>query len=419
MKPEEFRRLLRHGLGRAVLYGQAHGLLAYRDELWAACVENPAFDRQVEGERSEFLFDLISCSDEPEWYRRASIDLLNGSNDPDEQIYEIVRRFAAQGDSEARNALYGAFDSNLPGSDLNGCSIIRLDGSAGYRHVIEVIGGTEKPREDAWVRGLLHDDSIAVLGKERAIEVLEGAAAEGPRGRGFFEAVKWERPEPRSRSQAIKGLPFVSIADEVGRHGYAAMRTWARTASDADLELAAVMLEAEQEPYRVTALLGVFVTRPFPGRLDRLIALGDHADYRISRRAFGAIAQIEREDARAYALECIQVGCFHAGLIETLMRNHAAGDEVLICQIIRGMVEEDDIHHGQFEFVDFFKAHPNRELEIEGLAWFYERNPCTSMCREEQVRRLVELKALPDRMSAECRWDANPKVRRLVTGVSK
>lgn len=419
MKSEEFKRLLRHGLGRAVLYGQAHGLLAYREDLWAACVENPAFDRQMEGERSEFLFDLISCSGEPEWYRKASIDLLNGREDPDEQIYEIVRRFAAQGDSESRKALYGAFDRNLPGSDLNGFSIIRLDGSAGYRHVIEIIGGTEKPREDAWVRGLLHDDSIAVLGKERALEVLEGAAAEGPQGRGFLEAVRWERPKPRPRSQDIEGLPFVSIADEVGRHGFATMRTWARTATDADLEMAAVMLDAEQEPHRITALLGVFLARPYPGRLDRLITLGDHADYRISQRAFGAIAQIEREDARAYALECIRLGRGHMGLIETLMRNHALGDEAYVRQVIQALVEEDDIHHGQFELVDFVKAYPNLELEIEGLVWFYERNPCTSMCREEQVRRLVKLNALPDWMSAECRWDANPEVRKLVTEVIK
>jgi hypothetical protein len=414
MTPTEFKRLLRHGLGRAVLYGQANGLLPFRQELWAACVENPAFDCQVEGERSGFLFDLIACSGEPEWYRGASVDLLSGPNDPDTQIYEIVRRFAARGDAEARQVLYDAYARHQPGCALNGDSIIRLDGAAGYRHVIEVVGGTANPRDDAWVRGLLRDEAVGVLGEAHALEVLHAAAAEGSQGKGFLQSTLWERPRPKLRGDDIKGLPFASIADEVGRHGYAALQNWARTASDLDVHLAADALEAEQETVRILALLGVFLARPFPGKLDRLIALGAHTDLRISRRACGAIAQIERADVRAYAVNRIRSGRVPKGVIEALMRNHEPGDSDLVRQAYTTVNDEDSVHHAQFQLVEYVKAHPDRALQVDAFIWFYDRNPCTSMCREEQVEQLIQLDALPDWMAAECLWDANPRVREVV-----
>lgn len=414
MTPSEFKRLLRHGLGRAVLYGQANGLLPFRQELWAACVENPAFDTQVEAERSGFLFDLIMSSGEPEWYRRASIDLLNGPDDPDTQIYEIVRRFAAQGDAEARRVLYEAFARHQPEGALNGCSLIRLDGVAGYRHVIQVVGGTTNPRNDAWVRGLLHDEAVAVLGEAQALELLRVAAAESSSGQGFFQATLWERPRPKPWGDDIKGLPFARIADEVGRHGYAAMRNWARTASVLDVRLAADALEMEQETIRLMALLGVFLVCPFPGKLDRLIALGSHADYRISRRAFGAIALIERPDVRAYAVDAIRSGRVPVGVIEALMRNPAPGDGDLVRQAYTALTDEDDIHHAQFELVEYVKTNRDRALQVDAFIWFYDRNPCTSMCREEQVEQLIQLDAFPDWMASECLWDANPRVRKLV-----
>ncbi len=414
MAPTEFKRLLRHGLGRAVLYGQANGLRPFRQELWAACVENPAFDRQVEGERSGFLFDLIACSGEPEWYRGASIDLLSGPDDPDTQIYEIVRRFAAQGDTEARRVLYDAYARHQPGCALNGESLIRLDGAAGYRHVIDVVGGTADPREDAWVRGLLHDEAVAVLGGAQALAVLHAAAAASSQGQGFFEATQWERPRPKPRGDDIKGLSFASIADAVGRHGYAAMRNWARTAPELDVRLAAAALETEQETVRLLALLGVFLVRPFPGNLDRLIALGAHADHRVSRRAYGAIAQIERADVRAYAVNAMRSGRVPPGVIEALMRNHEPGDSDLVRQAYTFVSDEDGIHHAQFQLVEYTKAYPDRELQIDAYVWFYDRNPCTSMCREEQIEQLIQLDALPDWMATECLWDANPRVREIV-----
>lgn len=414
MTPTEFKRLLRHGLGRAVLYGQANGLVPFRQELWAACVENPAFDRQVEGERSGFLFDLIMCSRELEWYRGASIDLLSGPDDPDTQIYEIARRFAAQGDGEARRVLYDAYARHQPGCALNGDSIIRLDGAPGYRHVIEVVGGTENPRDDAWVRGLLRDEAVAVLGEALALEVLHAAAAESLHGQGFLQATLWERPpRPKPRGDDIKGLPFASIADAVGRHGYAAMRNWARTASELDVRLAADALETEQETVRLMALLGVFLVRPFPGKLDRLVALGAHADYRIARRACGAIAQIKRADVRTYAVECIRSGRVPMGVIEALMRNHEPGDEDLVRQAYTAVTDDDGVHHAQFQLVEYAKAHPDRALQVDAYLWFYDRNPCTSMCRAEQVEQLIRLEALPDWMATECLWDANPRVREI------
>ena len=52
------------------------------------------------------------------------------------------------------------------------------------------------------------------------------------------------------------------------------------------------------------------------------------------------------------------------------------------------------------------------------LLTLYERGPC-SFLREFEVRRLLELNALPDHLREECAWDANDDVRDLVDPGSK
>lgn len=417
MKSEEFKRLLRHGLGRAVLYGQAHGLLAYREELWAACVENPAFDRQMEGERSEFLFDLISCSGEPEWYRRASIDLLNGPDDPDEQIYEIVRRFAAQGDSEARKALYGAFNKNLPGSALNGESLIRLDGPEGYRCVIAAVGGTDNLQEEAWIRCTLHSEAEDRIGIDLANAILEEQSKVSEKGKGFEVAVKHIK-EPVSsssrRPDAIIGQPFSELAEKLAGYGSSRMRRWAKTASDADIQAAGALFESERKIDRIRAFLGIFSIRSFEGPLDVLLRLTAHADRSIGHRARNAIGKMRSPEARAYAIKALETGAPDSAVIGVLSHTYEPGDEHRVLLVLDLLDDEEAVHHAQFEVRDFYEAHPEARLEERALIWLYENNPCSYACRDHQVKRLIQIGALPDWMRKECTFDASMDIRRLV-----
>ena len=62
MDTVEFTRLVRIGLGRAIVYLRDHDPVDYAAVVLNACLTNWAFDRQVEGSRGWYLRQLIRLS---------------------------------------------------------------------------------------------------------------------------------------------------------------------------------------------------------------------------------------------------------------------------------------------------------------------------------------------------------------------
>jgi hypothetical protein len=67
--PAEFERVVRLGLGRAVLYLQRHGSSPFREILARAVVEDWTYDRDITNSREGYLLDLIDATGEILRYR--------------------------------------------------------------------------------------------------------------------------------------------------------------------------------------------------------------------------------------------------------------------------------------------------------------------------------------------------------------
>jgi hypothetical protein len=67
---------------------------------------------------------------------------------------------------------------------------------------------------------------------------------------------------------------------------------------------------------------------------------------------------------------------------------------------------------------EFFSVHPNDSAESQILTNFYDREPC-SHCRWFIVKRLLELKKLPEDLRAESTYDSDLGTRALVNASSK
>src|SRR5215211_5960227 len=113
----EFERIVRIGLGRAILYLQSHDPEPYRDVIMGATLHNWLYSSS-DDTHERYLLDLIELTSDPQLFRHEilrSLDSLAAINDvrfefSDEymdarQLCALARLFALKGDAEARQAI--------------------------------------------------------------------------------------------------------------------------------------------------------------------------------------------------------------------------------------------------------------------------------------------------------------------------
>src|SRR5689334_10909177 len=116
--PEEFGRVLRLGLGRAVLFLLDRDPAPYRDIVRDACTRWTGDDQQVEGTRTNYLLDVLHATGEPERYRDPILAALQVTSDSHDlnQLLGLVLALARAGDDAARTSLYRRFEYDSEGS---------------------------------------------------------------------------------------------------------------------------------------------------------------------------------------------------------------------------------------------------------------------------------------------------------------
>src|SRR5437868_3451987 len=109
----EFRRLLRLGLGRAILYARDHDITQFRDLILDACLHCYAIDPVCEGTRAAYMLDLIDTFTDKTFFCEAVLKSLPGSGD----TWDAVQRFdfaaclAADGNDHAKQMMYAHFEA--------------------------------------------------------------------------------------------------------------------------------------------------------------------------------------------------------------------------------------------------------------------------------------------------------------------
>jgi hypothetical protein len=134
---------LRIGLGRAVLYAQNNYSPDLREIILNGCLHHLGYDPQTEGHRGVYMYDIISCTPEIDFYVGAIIDALNKLIEDDDghdiqQIYRLVGQLTKEGNERACRALYHRFDTQPTFACFVGANtIVDADGWQGFKHVAE------------------------------------------------------------------------------------------------------------------------------------------------------------------------------------------------------------------------------------------------------------------------------------------
>ncbi len=96
-----------------------------------------------------------------------------------------------------------------------------------------------------------------------------------------------------------------------------------------------------------------------------------------------------------------------------LTASYQPGDHRFLADLLERPADEDNDHWLGFDVLDLIKAHPEPDAD-RALLLLYERGPC-AFCRCEVVKLLLQLGRVPEWVRQECRFDADPETRALVS----
>ena len=310
--------ILQKGLGRAFKYIEAHG---DRDkistDLLNACLHDLAYDPQCEPSRANYLFELISLTDNIDFYREKIFQALPIANNfwDAHQLYDLVLIWAKQGDTGAREIIYQTFSRQENNESwLGGNQIIQLDGIKGLLKVAKTVGKKLLQDDELWEDDWLISQARENYGADRVNSALEQAAANSIEIEAYLNAVKAhqannaidkvQRQKRRDRSKNLKLDYILQKIAEPKCHFYL-LNKFGINASDRDLEIIFDRLLQETKKEQLRRYLWVFKNRSFP-RLDSRIfdlAAGDDED--IQYCAIAALSNNKSESVRSLAIDLI------------------------------------------------------------------------------------------------------------------
>ena len=419
---ETFLDRLAGGFGRVVLFLQENGAAPFREAILDSCRHRRAFDRQTEGYRIDYLFDIMRATGEPEFYA-AHIRRALGADDEDYsygQLYELAARLAQGGDAEARRMMYDRFARHAVRLDTTGAEdFVTLDGLDGYMFVAEQWRRHPLPEDDRWEETWLLDKLEKQIGQAESRQALEQAAQARPGLAPYLAAVERAREQENKQRAGFKRAPAPTyaelaerVADPKQTARWQAWRSWAKRLDDDTLNRLAQDLLAEADRVPLLKLLHLFRERVFPLAADRLLDLTRARDEDVAEAARWALSNLTDPRVRTLALELLESEAPPRVALEMLRNNFAPGDYAQVERMaLSDGMGADEYHALGFSIREVIEANPAPGSAPTLLA-LYERGPCV-LCRCSAVELLLPFGPLPLWMAAEGRWDADEETRSL------
>ncbi|MEW5858458.1 MAG: hypothetical protein AB1861_13925 [Cyanobacteriota bacterium] len=418
--PEEFRDALQKGLGRAILYVREHGMEEVRDDILQACLHNFAYDPQCEKSRANWLLEIVSLTDDEEFYHQRILEALPNSTDfwDAHQLIELAAVLAQLGSKQARRAIYDKFDlQQFNESWFGGCQIVKLDGIEGLLHVAEVIGARLLKEQDSWEDDYLVTEAGERFGFETVMAALEERASTNANIRAYKDAIAKHSESVRTTHrnhqsrQTVNNILFKIEAASGSIPSF--YSTFGRRASDEDIEHLFARLLAETRREQLIRYLWVFRRRTLPSLNRYLFELAESDDEELQDAAISAIANTKDKSVRDLAIRLLQEKptSIYRGAIELFIKNYQPRDCQLIESVLYASENPNMFHALGCDLVNLAKAQGSPELASCCL-WVYENTPC-SICRKRIVEALLELDQATESLVLECLWDCSQDIRAL------
>ncbi len=152
---KQFKSSIMRGTGEAYLLVKRYWKVDFSREIKSAALTAYAYDPQCEGDRSNYLFELICKSSQKEKIKEAILSKLAIEESDTwvlEQLFQLAAVFAKNGDETAKKAIYKRVHKNMiAGSEWCGeKAVITLDGFQGLKYIAESKGKLLQNNPVAW-----------------------------------------------------------------------------------------------------------------------------------------------------------------------------------------------------------------------------------------------------------------------------
>jgi len=376
-----------------------------------------ASDGQSEGNRAQYIYEIISISKQKDKIRKALLQgLKTEQNDTWNltHLFALTKLFAEQEDTEARQAIYNRFLNNpIEGSDWVGADeILELDGLKGLYYVSEKFGKyiEQNPnnRQDDWIIKRFREENKNI----KVYEELKGKAKTNKFVRIYLENI--ERTKASHEKHKTKPTKYNDVIDEVLNSKPFISFKRIRNLTDEEIDQVAKRLIYETDKSNIEKLLNIFDFYKFP--YDSQIILDFAKQKRTSKNkiveyAINALKHLKCKKIRNFAMDKIQTSKNLIDYLEILVSNYKSGDFKLLREIANKTYNKCKIEQLAGIYTDIYRANKTKECK-EPLEILYHKIN-SAILRKGIVEILIENKVLSGKIKNEIKFDCYLETRRL------
>ena len=426
---QRFKNAIKRGTGETYLLLKDNPKVDFSNEIIKAALENLSYDNQCEN-RDEYVFGLIELSAQKKKIKQVIFQALSTGNHKDWDFYQlcnIVRKFAQQGEEEARKAIFKRYYSD-PRSFCQYCGdevIVELDGMEGLKRIAEVQGQALLENADLyatpWIATAFqeHNPNINVH------EELADAAKTNRYIKEFLKAMIEDKGNRPKRKREKYSYETISKRLAQNQTVYVADKR-TRELTKTDVRKLADDLLKQTDRKKIAAYLSIFTTVKFPYDYHALLKYVQFENMQnkkwrsknwdmLVKRACDALKFFSGTDIRKLALEKLnEIRCPYE-YMSLLVKNYKKGDAKLLTDIVMRCKNDDEIHSVACGIIKIYEAQKAKECK-EPLESIYDRMNCGSH-RKDIVEILLKNSVLPDKLKREIQFDSEEDTRKLYAGL--
>lgn len=413
----QFLNSLKRGTGEAYLIVKDNPKIDFSNQIIKGALNIFAYDGQCEGNRAQYIFDIISISKQKDKIRKAVLQGLATEQSDTwnlTHLFALAKLYAQQNDTEVKQAIYDRFLHNpIEGSDWVGAyEILELDGLNGLFYIAEKFGKYIEQNPDDW-----QDDWIIKRFQEenkniKVYEELKKKAKTNKFIRIYLDNIK--RTKASQEKHKPKPIKYNDIIDEVlNSKPFISFRR-KRNLTDEEINQIAKQLISETDKSNIERLLDIFDFYKFPYDSQLILDLAKQkptSKNRIVENAIDALKYLKSKDIRKFAMDKIQTAKNPIDYLEILVSNYKSGDFQLLSEIANKTKSEHKIEQLAGIYSDIFKANKTKECK-EPLEILYNKMNC-AIHRKGIVEILIENKVLSDKIRQEIKFDCDLETRKL------
>ncbi len=419
---ERFKNSIRRGTGEAYLIMKSNPTVDFSSAIIKSSVNNYAYSGQLEGSRALYLSELTSLSKHQNKIRAAILKAL-AKEQKDTwalvQLFDLAKRYAQQGDKEARDGIYNRFlHQPIDGSDWVGYSdILELDGFSGLLFIAEKYGQWLEKDQENW-----QDGSIIYEFQEKNPELkvrqqLENASKENRFIKIYLDNIDRTEKEREDTHRQPPIINYITVTEKINskiRNPLSPLT--AKQLSETDIKKLADDFLKETDRLKLEKYMRIFSLIKYPYNYFSILEIvkgKNKKNDRLVEFASDALKYFSGDDIRQLAIERLSDTTRPSDYLGLLISNYKKGHNKLLTTIAKNCKDGDAVHEIVYGYVDIYRANKTKECK-EPLEAIYEKLTC-GIHRMDIVKILIDNKVLSNEIREEIRYDCDEEIRRLIS----